>query len=145
MAIVHYRPWSEINSLQRLEQMFDEVLTPAPSEFGNSSKVPAAELTETKNTLILKLELPGIKPADVNIEATVKSVSINGERKAENLEKTRSEFRYGSFKRVITLPVKIQNTEVKAQYKDGILHLTLPKAATEINQVVKISLGEADS
>lgn len=144
MAIVRYRPWSEINSLQRLEQMFDEVLTPASSEFGNQSKVPAAELTETENALILKLELPGIKPADVNIEATVKSVSISGERKAENPEKTRSEFRYGSFQRVITLPVKIQNTEVKAQYKDGILHLTLPKAASEINKVVKISLGEAD-
>ena len=145
MAIVHYRPWSEINSLQRLEQMFDEVLTPAPSEFGNYSKVPAAELTETENALILKLELPGIKPTDVNIEATVKSVSISGERKAENQEKTRSEFRYGSFQRVIPLPVKIKNTEVKAQYQDGILHLTLPKAATEINKVVKISLGEADS
>jgi HSP20 family protein len=145
MAIIRYSPWSEINSLQRLERMFDEVLTPASSEFSNYSKVPAAELTETEKALILKLELPGIKPADVNIEATVKSVAISGERKAENQEKTRSEFRYGSFQRVIPLPVKIQNTEVEAQYKDGILHLTLPKAATEINKVVKVSLGEADS
>jgi len=143
MTIVRYNPWTEINSLQRqLNKMFDDALTPANAV--NFSKVPAAELIETEENLVLKLELPGMNPADINIEATAKSISISGDRESKTTEelagKTRSEFRYGSFQRVIALPVRIQNTEVKADYKDGILHLTLPKAEAEKNKVVKVNL-----
>ena len=152
MAIVRYNPWTEMNSLQRqLNRIFDDALTPASlADFGNFSKVPAAELTETDDSLVLKLEVPGMNPADINIEATAKSVSIAGERKSETTEenegKTRTEFRYGSFQRVIPLPARIQNTEVKAEYKNGILHLTLPKAEAEKNKVVKVNLlDEADA
>ena len=152
MAIVRYNPWSEMNSLQRqLNRMFDDALTPASrTDFGNFSKVPAAELTETDDSLVLKLEIPGMNPADIDVEATAKSISISGERKLETTEetegKTRSEFRYGSFQRVIPLPARIQNTEVKAEYKNGILHLTLPKAEAEKNKVVKVNLlDEADA
>lgn len=150
MAIVRYNPWSEMNSLQKqLNRMLDDVLVPTNvADFGNFSQVPAAELTETKEALILKLELLGIKVADLNIEATAKSVSISGERKFEvksEGEKTRSEFRYGSFQRVIPLPLQIQNTQVKADYKNGILYLTLPKAESEKNKVVKVSLNSVNS
>ena len=145
MAIVRYNPWQEMNSLQRqLNRMFDDAMTPASfAEFGNLAKVPAAELTETEENIILKLEVPGMQPADLNIEAAHKSISISGERKSDKSEaegQTRSEFRYGSFQRVIPLPAKIQNTQVKAEYKDGILHLTLPKAEEEKNKVVKVNL-----
>lgn len=148
MAVIHYNPWQEMNSLQRqFNRMFDDVLTPASfADFGNFSKVPAAELTETEAALILKLEVPGVQPADINIEATAKSISISGERKSEiksdDKARTRSEFRYGSFQRVIPLPARIQNTEVKAEYKEGILYLTLPKAEEEKNKVVKINLSD---
>ena len=144
MTIVRYNPWTEMNSLQRqLNRMFDDALTPANA--ANYSKVPASELTVNEEELVLKLELPGINPADIDIEATAKSISVLGERKsdAEAAEgKTRSEFRYGSFQRVISLAVRIQNTEVKAEYKNGILHLTLPKAEAEKNKVVKVNLFE---
>ena len=152
MAIVRYNPWTEMNSLQRqLNRMFDDALTPASrTDFGNFSKVPAAELTETDDSLVLKLEVPGMNPADIDVEATAKSISISGERKSETTEetegKTRTEFRYGSFQRVIPLPARIKNTEVKAEYKNGILHLTLPKAEAEKNKVVKVNLlDEADA
>jgi HSP20 family protein len=146
MAIVRYNPWQEMNSLQRqLNRMFDDVMTPASfTEFGNLSKLPAAELTETEENIVLQLEVPGMQPADLNIEATHKSISISGERKSEitseEAGRTRSEFRYGSFQRVIPLPAKIQNTKVSAEYKNGILHLTLPKAEEEKNKVVKVNL-----
>ncbi|MCC0178701.1 Hsp20/alpha crystallin family protein [Waterburya agarophytonicola K14] len=147
MAIVRYSPWAEMDSVQhQINRMFNEVLTPANGvRFGDYSKYPAAELTETEEALILKLELPGMQPDEIEIEATAKSVSISGDRKsevaAEDKAKTRSEFRYGSFKRVITLPLPIQNTEVKAEYKNGILYLTLPKAEAEKNKVVKVNLS----
>ena len=85
-----------------------------------------------------------MQPGDIDIEATAKSISIKGDRKpkvqTESADKTHSEFRYGSFERVISLPARIQNTKVKAEYQDGILHLTLPKAEEEKNKVVKINL-----
>ena len=146
MAIVRYNPWADMDAFQQhLNKVFNEVLTPANvTDFGNYSKVPAAELVDTETALILKLELPGMNVADINIEATAKSVSISGERQSTATEanKTRSEFRYGSFARVIPLPVQIQNTEVKAEYKDGILILNLPKAEAEKNKVVKVNLAE---
>ncbi len=146
MALVRYNPWQEINSVQRqLNRLFDDVLTPSHwDDFSNLSKVPAAELTETEDALHLKLEIPGIKASDLDIQVTVDHVSISGERKEESKSEdkgvTRSEFRYGKFSRVIPLPVKIQNTNVTAEYKDGILNLTLPKAEEEKNKVIKVSL-----
>ena len=156
MTVIRYSPWQEMNSLQhQLNKIFDDVITPdSVAKFGNFAQVPAAELTETKEALILKLELPGIKTADIDIEATAKSISISGERKSEEKAESediahlgeavsfRTEFRYGNFKRVIPLPVRIQNTEVEAEYKDGILYLTLPKAEAEKNKVVKVNLLE---
>jgi HSP20 family protein len=53
----------------------------------------------------------------------------------------RTEFRYGQFQRVIPLPARIENTNVQADYKNGVLQLTLPKAAEEKNKVVKVNIG----
>lgn len=93
----------------------------------------------------LKLELPGLELKDINVEATPESISISGERKTETRNEensvTRSEFRYGKFQRIIPLPSQIQNSKVQAEYKNGILHLTLPKAESEKHKAVKVNLG----
>ncbi|MDJ0577047.1 MAG: Hsp20/alpha crystallin family protein [Xenococcaceae cyanobacterium MO_234.B1] len=149
MALVRYNPWQEFSSLQRqLNRLFDDVMIPESwGDFGNLAKVPAAELTETDDALHLKLEVPGMEAKDLDIQVTADSVSISGERKSETKSeengRTRSEFRYGKFSRVIPLPARIQNTNVTAEYKDGILNLTLPIAQEEKNKVVKVSLPEA--
>jgi HSP20 family protein len=150
MAIVRYNPWQEMNSLQRqLNRLFDDVMTPnLGGEFGNLDRIPAAELSETEDAVHLKLEVPGMSAKDLDIQVMADRVAIAGERKEETKTeengKTRSEFRYGKFQRVIPLPVRIQNTNVTADYKDGILNLTLPKTEEEKNRVVKVNLlGEA--
>ena len=151
MAKVRYNPWREMNSLQRqLNRLFDDALIPANwDEGGNFSKIPAAELSETEDAVQLKLEVPGMSAKDLDIQVTADRVSISGERKEESKSEdkgvTRSEFRYGKFSRVIPLPVRIQNTNVTAEYKDGILNLTLPKSEEEKNKVVKVNLGEANA
>jgi len=149
MAIMRYNPWQEMNSLQhQLNRLFDDVLTPNHwGELGNLDRFPAAELTETEDAVHLKLEVPGMEAKDLDIQVTVDHVSISGERKSktttEENGRTHSEFRYGKFKRVIPLLGRIQNTNVTAEYKDGILNLTLPKAEEEKNKVVKVNLNEA--
>ena len=146
MTILRYSPWQEMDSVQsQINQMLNDIFVPNTSSKSDIyAKYPVAELTETDEALLLKLEIPGMDKNEIEIEATTKSISISGDRKsevAENTEnKTYSEFRYGSFQRVIALPVRIQNTEVKAEYRDGILHLTLLKAEAEKNKVVKVNL-----
>ena len=149
MTLVRYSPWQEMNYLQRqLNRLFDDALTPNKrDDFGDFPKMPAAELTQTEAALHLKLEVPGIEAKDLDVQVMADRVSISGERKSETKSEengtTRSEFYYGKFQRVIPLPVKIQNTNVTAEYKNGILNLTLPKAEEEKNKVVKVNLSEA--
>jgi HSP20 family protein len=141
--LARYYPWQEMNAMTRqLDSLFEELQAPV-------FKTPAAELHETDEAVYLKLELPGIEVKDVDIEVTENAVKILAERKTETKTedngKTRSEFYYGKFQRIIPLRARIQNTAVTAEYKDGILNLTLPKSETEKNKVVKVNLGEVSA
>lgn len=140
-----YNPWQEFNTLQRqINRLFDTALTPESVGERAFTRVPAAELHETADTIHLKLELPGIEAKDLDIQVTENTVAISGERRAEKKTeengRTVSEFHYGKFQRVIPLSARVQNTQVKAEYKDGILNLALPKTQQEKNKVVKINL-----
>lgn len=125
-----------MNVLQnQLNRVFDDIQAPA-------FRTPAAELSETEDALHLRLELPGMSREDLDIEVTADAVKVVAERKIEHKEDTRSEFYYGKYQRVIPLKARIQNTNVTAEYKDGILNLTLPKAEEEKNKVIKVSLEQ---
>ncbi|NEQ36448.1 MAG: Hsp20/alpha crystallin family protein [Okeania sp. SIO3I5] len=146
MAIVRFSPWREIDSLQKeMNHLFD---TLAPTMNGEEKGIafkPAAEMQENHDAIDLKLEIPGLEAKDLDVQVTAEAVAIKGERrqetKIESQGMTRSEFRYGGFQRVISLPARVQNDQVKADYKDGILHLHLPKSEAEKNKVVKVNVG----
>ena len=145
MSLVRWQPFSEIDSLQKeMNRLFDSI-TPRDTDGMSSAFIPAAEMSETADAVHLKLEVPGMNAEDLDIQVSAEAVSISGERrsqkKTEEKGMTRSEFSYGSFRRVIPLPVRVENTNVNAEYKDGILNLTLPKAEEERNKVVKVNLG----
>lgn len=146
MNLIHYNPFRDLDTLQRrMNRLFDEALLPADNEVGRLAFAPVAELTETEEGYSLKLELPGIALEELDIQAARDSVSIAGERQSQHTETdqgvTRTEFRYGKFQRVIPLSAPIDNTAVSAEYKDGILTLTLPKAEEAKNKVVKVKVG----
>ncbi|HHP7243740.1 MAG TPA: Hsp20/alpha crystallin family protein [Elainellaceae cyanobacterium] len=147
MALTRWEPFREIDTLQRqVNRLFDELAVPSNRwENGALSFAPAAEISETDDAIHLKLEVPGMDAKDLSIEVTADAVSISGERKSETKTDeggiTRSEFRYGTFQRVIPLAKRVQNDQVKADYKDGILRMTLPKAEEEKNKVVKVNVG----
>lgn len=139
--LVRYNPWQELNTLQRqIDRVFEDLQTP------NLTKAPAAEIRETEDTVYLKLELPGIEAKDLDIQVTENAVKVVAVRekseKTEDNGKIRSEFYYGKFHRVISLPARVQNNNVKAEYKDGILNLSLPKTEQEKNKVVKVNLEQ---
>ena len=144
MRIVPYSPFRELDTMQRqMNRLFDN-LAGFTEEGLTPSFAPAAELQETDEALHLKLEVPGLESKDINVEVTADAVSISGERKSETRTEEkgmlRSEFRYGQFQRVIPLPTRIQNNNVEAEYKNGILHLTLPKTEEAKNKVVKVNI-----
>lgn len=102
-------------------------------------------MEETPEAIHLKLEIPGMEAKDLDVQVAEEAVAISGERKSESKTEekgmTRSEFRYGSFRRVIPLPARVKNDSVQAEYKNGVLNLTLPKAEAEKNKVVKVNIG----
>ncbi len=145
MALVRWEPFREIEMIQReMNRLFDELMPSLREPVDRMSFIPPAELEETGDAFHLKLEIPGIDPKDLNVEVSADSVSISGERKSETRSEdkgvTRTEFRYGKFQRVIPLSARIQTDKVQAEYKNGILKLTLPKAEEEKHKVVKINV-----
>lgn len=155
MAIIRWESplsrWESLRDFDELQKEMNRVfetfsgMRPSRRANGDALYVPAAEIEETPEAFELRLEVPGIDPENLHIEATAESLVVRGERKSETKvdEKglTRSEFRYGRFERVIAMPARVQNDAIAANYKDGILHLTLPKAEEEKNKVVKVAVA----
>jgi HSP20 family protein len=151
MALIRWQPFHEFDYLQRdMNRLFDRLTTAQPNgDMARSAFVPPAELKEDDEAVRLSLEIPGMTADDLDIQVTAEAVSITGERKEETRTEekgvTRTEFRYGQFQRVIPMPTRVQNTNVQAEYKDGILKLVLPKAEEEKNKVVKVNLNQQAS
>jgi HSP20 family protein len=147
MALVRLDPFREVEGLQQeMNRLFDDFFPTQRRGRGIATTfAPAAELEETADAYLLKLELPGMKKEDLDIQVTAEAVSVSGERKSEIKSEdqgmTRTEFRYGKFQRVIPLPNRIDHQNVTANYTDGILNLTLPKAESEKSKVVKVNIG----
>jgi HSP20 family protein len=146
MALVRWEPFREIDTLQRqMNRLFDELM-PTNREVRNGiAFVPPAEMEETPDAIHLKLEVPGMDAKDLDVQVSAEAVSITGERKSETKTEdkgmSRTEFRYGKFQRVIPLAARVQHDKVQAEYKNGVLKLTLPKAEEEKNKVLKVNLG----
>lgn len=149
MSLIRWQPWQEIETLSRqLDRLFDDSTpvnrTTAPAAY---TWTPAIELKATDTDFVLRAELPGIAANDLDIQVTRAGVSIAGEYRSETKNEDgkffRSEFRYGRFRRVVPLPVAIQNDQVKANFTDGILTLTLPKVMSDRPKVVKVNLSDA--
>jgi len=155
MAITRWRPFREIErwepfpemeDLRReMDRMFDRFMTSFDGGRSGLAFVPSAEMDETDEEIHLRLEVPGLEAKDLDISVTEDSVSIKGERQSETKTEEegmmRSEFHYGKFERVIPLPAHIQSNKVAAEYKNGILNLTLPKVEEKKERVVKVNVA----
>ena len=108
----------------------------APHEGGTEAEetawMPTVDISETENGYEIRAELPGVSEDDVNVSVTDNVLTVKGEKRQE--EETegknyhRVERRYGSFQRSFTLPRHIEIDAIKAEFKDGVLTLGIPKA-----------------
>ena len=117
-----------------LERLFESPMT---------GWAPALDVHEDKDSFCVRLELPGMKREDIEVSLQDGSLIISGERKEEkvNEETTvhRQERYYGKFSRALTLPTAVAGDKVKAQYRDGILTVTLPKAEEAKPKAINVS------
>lgn len=146
MVLIRYSPYQEMATLRhQLDKMFDEMANVNPKS--QITWKPAVELQVTEDNVILRAEIPGVEGKDLDIQVTKEAVAISGEhryeKKTEGNGHFRTEFRYGKFQRAIALPVAVQNDQVQAEFKNGILTLTLPKVAEARHKVVKVNLTDA--
>lgn len=138
-------PWSpfrEVGSLHdAIDRMFEDSIVPRISP---TLAVPAVNLRENEESVIVEVEIPGVKEEDLDIEVNNEMVTIRGQKKSEEEIKEkdyyRREFSYGSFSRSIAMPVEIESDNAEAELKDGTLRITLPKVKAIKPKSKKIQL-----
>ena len=135
MTLIRWDPFRELESMSdRLNRVFSR---PTLSTSGREALtvadwLPTVDISETDSEYLIKAELPEVKKEDVKVTVENGVLTLQGERRQEKEEKGKKYHRversYGSFVRSFTLPESVDESAVKAEYKDGMLNLHLPKA-----------------
>jgi len=138
MAIVRWEPFRDLVGLQeRMNRLFDESYrtrggTGQEDEWAlGGSWAPAVDIYEHDGNIVLKAELPGVDPKDVDVRVENNTLTLRGERKFDAEVKRDSYHRversYGAFARSFTLPSVLDTEKIKADYRDGVLKVVFPK------------------
>jgi len=146
MALVPWKPFDELTSFRReMDRLWDRFFSERPAlDMLEKGWEPTLDIAETKSDLIVKAELPGIDPKEIDISLTGDTLTIKGEKQQEKEEKEENYYRiersYGIFSRTIKLPVSVQNDKIKASYQHGVLKITLPKSEEAKQKQIKIKV-----
>lgn len=131
--LIRWEPAREMMTLREaMDRLFDDAFTRPLSMTNNVWSVPAVDMYQTDNEIVVKAALPGIKADEVQINVTGEVLTIKGETKQENETKEKAyhirEQRWGTFERSLVLPTEVVADKAKADFENGILTITLPKA-----------------
>jgi HSP20 family protein len=144
MKLIQYqRPALDWPTFGRLASLQDEIdrLFESPLR----AWAPALDVREDADNFVIRTELPGLKRDDINVSLQDGALVISGERTVEKVEDGveihRQERYYGKFQRALSLPAPVAANQIKAQYKDGILIVTLPKAEEAKPKQIDISVN----
>jgi HSP20 family protein len=145
MALAKWKPSESLATLQRevnrvLESFFDG----SSLRFGESITAPTVEVADTKDTVVVKAQVPGVSKEQIQVTVSEGMITIKGEMKEEEKQEEknylRREFRYGAFTRTVPLPAGVQAEKATAQLKDGMLEVTIPKSAEARVKEIPISV-----
>jgi HSP20 family protein len=130
--LIRWEPMRDMMSLREaMDHLFDEAFT-RPFGLTGGMQMPAVDMYQTDNEVVIRATLPGIKADQVQISVTGDLLTIKGETKEENKVDEKSyhirEHRYGAFQRTLSLPTAVISDKGKAEFEDGILTISLPKA-----------------
>jgi HSP20 family protein len=145
MAITRWDPFRDVVTLQnRLNSLFRD-FNDADAPMTTASFVPAVDIYEDPQKVVLKLEVPGIEEKDLDVRVENHTLTVKGERKFEKEEKEenfhRIERRFGSFYRAFTLPSTVDTENIQASYNAGVLKLELKKKAEAQPKQIKVNVS----
>jgi HSP20 family protein len=134
MAIVRWEPFAELASMRRqMDRVMESLFGREAVPFGEERWIPPIDVTETADEILVKVDMPGVEDKDVSVKLSGDNLIIRGERKSEKEEKDKNYHRvervYGSFERVVGLPVSVDPAGIKAEYNKGVLAVHMPKKA----------------
>jgi HSP20 family protein len=140
MTLVKFSPASELSNIEKkMRKFFEDFETPFDLTFNSNVFTPRVDVTEDKDNLYVHAEIPGVDKKDVKVNVVGDILTISGEKKTEQRDEKKNYYRiernFGSFSRSFTLPAEIVVDKITAEYKDGVLNITLPK--TEEAKVVE--------
>ena len=146
MALAPWRPLGELSTLRHemdrlLERFFGEV--PSLGLPGGTWE-PRLDLSETKDTLTIKAELPGLEAKDLDVSVSGDVLTLKGEKKQEKEEKDEQrhviERSYGAFVRMVRLPAPVAQDQIKASFKNGVLTINLPKTEEAKQKAIPVTV-----
>lgn len=147
MALVRWDPVRELDSLQTdMNHLFDRFFGAPRAGNGTAERrwIPAMDLAETDDSLVLRADLPGVNEDDVDVEVKDGVMTISGERKDEHEEKRegfhRVERSFGRFSRALNLPDGVDPDKVEAKFDNGVLEVRIPKP--EETQPTRVQIGK---
>lgn len=131
--LIRWEPAREMMTLRdAMDRLFDDAFTRPLNFAGNNWSVPAVDMYQTDNEVVVKASIPGVKTDEVQISVTGETLTIKGEVKQKEETKEKAyhirEQRWGSFERTLALPTDVVADKAKAEFENGILTITLPKA-----------------
>jgi len=149
MALIRWDPFREMSALQeRMNQLFSDVRgkrNVREEELIRNTWIPAVDIFETPEAIVLKAELPGITAQDISVEVQDNILTLKGAKKFEKETKEenyhRMERSYGSFQRAFTLPGTVQQEKATARFRDGILEIALPKVEEARPRQIKVKIS----
>jgi HSP20 family protein len=136
------------NELDRFHDEIDDLFHSFLGGWGiptlTGTRWPALDIAENEDTFVVKAEIPGCKPSDIDISVHGNTLIISGEKKHEEEKETKSYYHversYGEFRRLLNLTSEVNYEKIEASYKNGVLTLTLPKS--EKAKAVKVKIKE---
>jgi HSP20 family protein len=124
-----------------MEDLFGRFFTEGATDGGQVMR-PSLDLSETDAAVQVRMDVPGMKAEDIDIEISGNMLRVSGQRKEEKEEKGKTwhrvERRYGSFARSVTLPCAVKENQAKAEYADGVLTLSIPKSEEAKTRHIKV-------
>ena len=135
MNLVRWNPWREMSTLQhRMNSLFNEPFFRSGSEDDElhmGSWLPVVDMFDDDDKIVIKAELPGMDKKDISVDIENRVLTLSGERNYDNEVKEDNYYRreraYGRFKRAFNLPADVDSDQIKADFKDGVLKVEIPK------------------
>jgi HSP20 family protein len=144
-SVLKFNPFHDVDdmpAMRNLQDTFNRFFEPSLRPW-----TPPVDIVETENELIMRMDVPGVELKDIDIQLEHDTLTIKGERKYEREDNQKGQHRiersYGVFARSFTLPNTLDTEKVRADYKNGVLNVTLPKKEIAKPRSVKVEISNS--